>query len=118
MGRAIMFSEQQLIAFTYRAHRIGQKKEVRVFRLVTSGTVEEGIIEVAKRKLALDGQVIQAGKFDGHTSAEERESFLVRGLPLLSNDCSDSSLPVTTSDHFWSVKTKMMMKTRNPTRIL
>jgi ATP-dependent helicase STH1/SNF2 len=60
-----------------RAHRIGQKKEVRVFRLVTSGTVEEGIIEVAKRKLALDGQIIQAGKFDGHTTAEERESFLV-----------------------------------------
>lgn len=47
-----------------------------MFRLVTSNSVEEGIIEVAKRKLALDGQVIQAGKFDGHTSAEERDNFL------------------------------------------
>jgi ATP-dependent helicase STH1/SNF2 len=60
-----------------RAHRIGQKKEVRVFRLVTSNTVEENIIEIARRKLALDGQIIQAGKFDGHTSAEDRELFLV-----------------------------------------
>jgi ATP-dependent helicase STH1/SNF2 len=76
-----------------RAHRIGQKKEVRVFRLVTSNTVEENIIEVAKRKLALDGQIIQAGKFDGHTSAEERELFLKSLLEVNNEENEDEAEP-------------------------
>lgn len=76
-----------------RAHRIGQKKEVRVFRLVTSNTVEENIIEVAKRKLALDGQIIQAGKFDGHTSAEDRELFLRSLLEVNNEENEDDAEP-------------------------
>lgn len=42
-----------------RAHRIGQKKQVRVFRFITENTVEERIIEKAERKLRLDSIVIQ-----------------------------------------------------------
>lgn len=34
-----------------RAHRIGQKKKVIVYRLVTEGSVEEKIVERAARKL-------------------------------------------------------------------
>jgi len=45
-----------------RAHRIGQKKTVRVFRLITEGTVEEKIIERAEKKLYLDAVVIQQGR--------------------------------------------------------
>ncbi|KAI6189842.1 Transcription activator [Aphelenchoides bicaudatus] len=45
-----------------RAHRIGQKKQVRVFRFVTEKTVEERIIEKAERKLRLDSVVIQQGR--------------------------------------------------------
>ena len=45
-----------------RAHRIGQKKPVQVFRFVTEGTVEEKIIERADRKLFLDAAVIQQGR--------------------------------------------------------
>ena len=41
------------------AHRIGQKKTVNVYRLVTEGTVEEMIVERAKLKLRLDTLVIQ-----------------------------------------------------------
>lgn len=37
-----------------RAHRIGQTKAVAVFRLITRGTVEERILTLAKRKMALD----------------------------------------------------------------
>ena len=37
-----------------RAHRIGQTKPVKVFRLVTEHTVEERIIERAMQKLKLD----------------------------------------------------------------
>lgn len=42
-----------------RAHRIGQTKQVCVFRLITENTVEERIIEKAEKKLRLDSVVIQ-----------------------------------------------------------
>jgi len=45
-----------------RAHRIGQKKQVRVFRLVAENTVDEKIVEKAEVKLKLDRMVIQQGK--------------------------------------------------------
>ncbi|XP_053086546.1 probable global transcription activator SNF2L1 isoform X2 [Pangasianodon hypophthalmus] len=45
-----------------RAHRIGQKKPVRVFRLITENTVEERIVERAEMKLRLDSIVIQQGR--------------------------------------------------------
>lgn len=45
-----------------RAHRIGQKKQVQVFRFVTENTIEEKIIEKAEIKLRLDAMVIQQGQ--------------------------------------------------------
>merc|ERR1719431_2495293 len=45
-----------------RAHRIGQKKQVKIFRLITENTVEERIIERAEMKLHLDNIVIQQGR--------------------------------------------------------
>lgn len=45
-----------------RAHRIGQKKQVRVFRFITENTVEEKVVERAEVKLRLDKLVIQQGK--------------------------------------------------------
>ena len=59
-----------------RAHRIGQTKEVRIFRLITVDSVEEYILERAQFKLNLDGKVIQAGKFDQKSTNEEREAML------------------------------------------
>jgi SWI/SNF-related matrix-associated actin-dependent regulator of chromatin subfamily A member 5 len=45
-----------------RAHRIGQLKQVKVFRLITENTVEEKIVERAEVKLRLDKLVIQQGR--------------------------------------------------------
>merc|ERR1719186_2426248 len=45
-----------------RAHRIGQKKQVKVFRLVVENTVDEKIIEKAEIKLKLDRMIIQQGR--------------------------------------------------------
>ncbi|ODN00061.1 SWI/SNF-related matrix-associated actin-dependent regulator of chromatin subfamily A member 5 [Orchesella cincta] len=45
-----------------RAHRIGQTKEVKVFRFVCEDTAEEKIIERAAAKLHLDRMVIQQGR--------------------------------------------------------
>ncbi|PVU85786.1 hypothetical protein BB560_006905 [Smittium megazygosporum] len=59
-----------------RAHRIGQKNEVKILRLITRRSVEETILQRAQFKLDIDGKVIQAGKFDNKSTAEEREKFL------------------------------------------
>ncbi|KAG0670478.1 chromatin-remodeling ATPase isw1 [Maudiozyma exigua] len=54
-----------------RAHRIGQKKQVRVFRFVTNNSVEEKIIERATQKLRLDKLVIQQNRI---TSSKKKEN--------------------------------------------
>ncbi|KAF2086878.1 hypothetical protein K490DRAFT_74084 [Saccharata proteae CBS 121410] len=59
-----------------RAHRIGQKNEVRILRLISSNSVEEKILERANFKLDMDGKVIQAGKFDNKSTNEERDAML------------------------------------------
>jgi len=66
----------------YRAHRIGQKKEVRVLRLISSNTVEELVLARAQAKLEIDGKVIQAGKFDDVTTGAEYEALLVSRLSV------------------------------------
>uniref|UniRef100_A0A8C4XYN7 Chromodomain helicase DNA binding protein 1 n=1 Tax=Gopherus evgoodei TaxID=1825980 RepID=A0A8C4XYN7_9SAUR len=50
-----------------RAHRIGQKKQVNIYRLVTKGSVEEEILERAKKKMVLDHLVIQRMDTTGKT---------------------------------------------------
>ncbi|XP_062610883.1 chromodomain-helicase-DNA-binding protein 1-like isoform X1 [Saccostrea cucullata] len=57
-----------------RAHRIGQKNQVSVYRLVNKNSVEEDIVERAKRKMVLDHLVIQRMDTTGRT-------VLNRGIP-------------------------------------
>lgn len=59
-----------------RAHRIGQKNEVRVLRLMTVNSVEEKILAAARYKLNVDSKVIQAGMFDAKSTGQERKQFL------------------------------------------
>jgi len=60
-----------------RAHRIGQKKQVRVFRLITENTVEEKIVERAEVKLRLDKLVIQQGRLvDNQKNALNKDEML------------------------------------------
>lgn len=59
-----------------RAHRIGQKNEVRVLRLMTVNSVEERILAAARYKLNVDEKVIQAGMFDQKSTGQERQQFL------------------------------------------
>lgn len=56
-----------------RAHRIGQTKEVRVYRLITENTVEEKIVQRAQRKLFLDAVVVQSEGASGGTRSKTDE---------------------------------------------
>lgn len=60
-----------------RAHRIGQLKQVKVFRLITDNTVEEKIVERAEVKLRLDKLVIQQGRLvDNKANALNKDEML------------------------------------------
>merc|ERR1712156_362517 len=59
-----------------RAHRIGQRNEVRVLRLMTVNSVEERILAAARYKLNMDEKVIQAGRFNNKSTGNERHQLL------------------------------------------
>jgi len=63
---------------TDRAHRIGQKKAVFVYKLVTEGTVEEKIIEMQATKQALADAVYsgKGGKKANAITSQELSSLL------------------------------------------
>lgn len=47
-----------------RCHRIGQTREVHIYRLISESTIEENILKKAKQKRALDDLVIQSGSYN------------------------------------------------------
>ena len=47
-----------------RAHRIGQRNEVRVFRLITTSPIEEKILARATDKKNLNSLAVEAGQFN------------------------------------------------------
>ncbi|KAG5652539.1 hypothetical protein H0H81_004649 [Sphagnurus paluster] len=59
-----------------RAHRIGQTKQVYVFRFITEGSVEERMLERAAQKLRLDQLVIQQGRTQQAKAAANKEELL------------------------------------------
>mmetsp|Transcript_40687 Transcript_40687/g.90456 ORF Transcript_40687/g.90456 Transcript_40687/m.90456 type:complete len:1088 (-) Transcript_40687:511-3774(-) len=60
-----------------RAHRIGQKKEVQVFRFCTENSIEEKVIEKAYKKLRLDALVIQQGRLTENSSSKVNKEDLL-----------------------------------------
>ncbi|XP_026194247.1 ISWI chromatin-remodeling complex ATPase CHR17, partial [Cyclospora cayetanensis] len=65
------FNPQMDLQAMDRAHRIGQKKKVVVYRFVTGSTVEERIVERAAKKLKLDSLVIQKGRLSQKGSQQQ-----------------------------------------------
>jgi len=76
-----------------RAHRIGQKNEVRVLRFVTSQSVEERILAAARYKLTVDEKVIQAGKFDNKSSGNDRRQMLMDIIAQEGMDEEEDEIP-------------------------
>jgi len=59
-----------------RAHRIGQTKQVKVFRFVTENAIEEKVLERAAQKLRLDQLVIQQGRAQQSNKATSKDDLL------------------------------------------
>jgi hypothetical protein len=57
-----------------RAHRIGQVKPVRVYRLVCRGSVEERMVSRAEKKLFLNAMVAERSEDDNLVDGKEDES--------------------------------------------
>ena len=65
-----------------RAHRIGQKRQVNIYRLVTKNSIEVNIIERAKRKMVLDHLVIQRMDTTGRTVLSNSEGGQSTQVPF------------------------------------
>ncbi|CEF70336.1 ATP-dependent helicase brm [Strongyloides ratti] len=76
-----------------RAHRIGQKNEVRVLRLITANSVEEKILAAARYKLNVDEKVIQAGKFNQRSTGAERREMLEALIKADNDEAEEESVP-------------------------
>jgi len=64
-----------------RCHRIGQTKEVRVYRLITKSTYEQGLFEAANRKYGLDEAILGASMGgDGMAKDPEMDSKKIDNL--------------------------------------
>ncbi|KAL8668139.1 MAG: hypothetical protein Q9202_000117 [Teloschistes flavicans] len=76
------FNPHQDIQALSRAHRIGQKRKVLVFQLTTRSTAEEKIMQIGKKKMALDHALIEQMDADEEDSVD-LESILRHGTEAL-----------------------------------
>ena len=70
------FNPQMDLQAQDRAHRVGQKNQVRVFRLITESQIEQSILDKAHHKLDIDQKIIQAGMFNRSSSEDDRRERL------------------------------------------
>lgn len=75
-----------------RAHRIGQKKKVLCFQLMTRASVEEKIIQMGRKKMALDHVVVD--KLDADEEDEHDVESILRfgAAELFKDDNADEEI--------------------------
>lgn len=86
-----------------RAHRIGQKKQVKVFRFVTDNAIEEKVLERASQKLRLDQLVIQQGRPASKKNAKDSKDELLNMIQfgaadMLKKGNNDTKTELTDDD--------------------
>jgi SWI/SNF-related matrix-associated actin-dependent regulator of chromatin subfamily A member 5 len=77
-----------------RAHRIGQRKQVNVYRLITADSLEERIIERQCLRLKLDSLIIQQGRLAPRhkpLSKQELQDMLHYGADTIFKTTEDES---------------------------
>ncbi|KQK08524.1 protein PHOTOPERIOD-INDEPENDENT EARLY FLOWERING 1 isoform X1 [Brachypodium distachyon] len=93
-----------------RCHRIGQTREVNIYRLISESTIEENILKKANQKRALDDLVIQRGSynteffkkldpmefFSGHAPLNVKDQQKDRSMPSVSSN--ETGLALSNAD--------------------
>ena len=82
-----------------RAHRIGQRSDVSVFRMVTYSPVEEKILSRATEKLNMSELVVEAGKFDKSSVEKDNSLERKRMMEVLLTDFDSNAKNASQSDH-------------------
>lgn len=79
-----------------RAHRIGQKRQVHVFRFITENTIEESIVLRAQQKLKLDDILVQRGEKRTSNALSQKElmDILSAGLDVVEGQSLESNLNI------------------------
>lgn len=75
------FNPQEDVQAENRAHRVGQTREVEIYRLVTNHTIEEQIYALGQTKLALD-QAVAGDDEAGAKKGEEAGMKVVEGMMM------------------------------------
>ncbi|KAH8927151.1 hypothetical protein BT69DRAFT_1238228, partial [Atractiella rhizophila] len=83
-----------------RAHRIGQKNHVSVYRFLTKGSVEEDVLQRAHQKRVLEHAVISAMDTSGQNIGDERKEKSKNGKDMFSKDELQSILKYGASNIF------------------
>ncbi|PBP18613.1 SNF2 family domain-containing protein, partial [Diplocarpon rosae] len=79
------FNPHQDIQALSRAHRLGQKKKVLVFQLMTKDSAEEKIVQIGRKKMALDQALIESMGAEDDAGVD-LESILRHGAQALFAD--------------------------------
>ncbi|OJD34070.1 chromatin remodeling complex subunit [Diplodia corticola] len=85
------FNPHQDIQALSRAHRIGQKKKVLCFQLMTRSSAEEKIVQIGRKKMALDHVVVESLD-DEDIEDKDVESVLRHGAAELFSDSGDQDI--------------------------
>ena len=81
-----------------RAHRIGQRSDVSVFRLVTYSPVEEKILSRAAEKLNMSELVVEAGQFDKRSVENDNSLERKKLMEVLLTDFETNNASKPTAD--------------------
>ncbi|XP_071911485.1 protein PHOTOPERIOD-INDEPENDENT EARLY FLOWERING 1-like isoform X3 [Coffea arabica] len=89
-----------------RCHRIGQTREVHIYRLISESTIEENILKKANQKRVLDDLVIQSGGYNTEFFKKLDPMELFTGHQKISveneqkeDNCNESSeVPLSNAD--------------------
>jgi SNF2 family DNA or RNA helicase len=59
-----------------RAHRMGQKRPVTIYRLVAKDTIEDKIVDLHKHKRDLANSLLEGGEVSGKMSVEDMMALI------------------------------------------
>lgn len=81
-----------------RAHRLGQTKQVTVYRLICKGTIEERILQRARKKSEIQRMVISGGNFKPDTLKPKEVVSLLLDDEEIDIKCMNPSVELAGSE--------------------